>query len=332
MIEANILALLSTLGDPDAESHDDWVRGSCPLAFARHKSGEDRNPSFGVHINPTGKSGYSCFACQLHGKELAGLAYELTYYQKDGTFPEHYNLAKAFEIIEAENEVGYHGSDWAAQGKQASKLEIWPEWWLESFPSIFKFSEAVAYMNGRGIVPAVVKALDVRFDPHKGIIGFPIRTRTKKLAGMRGRYLNPVNGFKHYDYKWNGVSNTSLVLLGEDHIDPLKPVVVCEGQFDMAKIYRVYRNVVANLTASMSAGKIKKLKTAVEVIAFFDDDVAGVEAALTLKEHLKNDCAYRIVKYPSMPKDCEKQDPGGLSVDAIAKILKPLIHLDKRID
>ena len=181
-------------------------------------------------------------------------------------------------------------------------------------------------------MPAVAKHFDVRFDAGKQTVCFPIRTKSKKLAGLRGRFLHPVNDFRYFDYKCNKVNNTSLVLFGEDHFDSLKPVVICEGMFDVSKVYRVYRNVVGNLTTSMSAGKIKKLKTAVEVIAFFDDDVAGVEAALTLKEHLKGDCAYRMVTYPPMPKGKDKQDPNELPLKTIASLLGKFIVLDKLIE
>jgi DNA primase len=124
-----------------------------------------------------------------------------------------------------------------------------------------------------------------------------------------------------------------MVLLGEQHLDPLRPVVLVEGPFDYAKVYRLYRNVVCNLTTSLSAGKVKKLKTTVGVVAFFDDDVAGVEAALTLKEQLKHDCAYSMVEYPPLPKGKEKQDPGDahMTLDVIAKMLKKHVTLDKRI-
>jgi len=180
--------------------------------------------------------------------------------------------------------------------------------------------KAMAYLNSRGIDPAFWDFFDLRYDATKDTVCFPIRTSTGKLAGMRGRFLKPVADFRHFDYKWNHINNTALVWLGEHHIDFLKPVVVVEGQFDYAKVFQVYHNVLSNLTSSLSVPKIKKLQNAVEVISFFDNDAAGGIAHELLQHKLG---PLRRVVYPKGSKD-----PGAMTVNQLIESLGQLVMLD----
>lgn len=320
MNDANAIALLNALGVHNAELHGEWIRSSCPLAFHRHRSGRDTNPSFGIHYAPDEKSGYHCFGCNLKSKDVADLIVEVMFALKHPHHPPPpMDLNLATQILSGEEEHGYKGADWTGKIAPVEKpFEEFPSWWLDSFHSVFKHPEAMAYLNSRGVPPRVWEELDFRFDMDRKTVCFPFYNTSNKLAGMRGRFLHPKGDFRHHDYRWNGVSNVKLVLMGENHVDFLSPVVVVEGQFDYAKVYQITKNVVANLGTALTEPKLKKLENAVEVIGFFDDDEAGEIASQLMQQRLGY--AYKAVKYPKAKKG-EKLDPGKLTLQQITKAL-----------
>lgn len=330
MNEKNIEAFLSLLSVHNGTLKGDWVIASCPAAFARHKSGKDDNPSFGIFNNPTGRSGYNCFSCNLRGNSLGDLLVELVYETNKFEGAPYMELAKAFELVEHENEQGYVSTEWSGKVVDAPEFEAWPEWWLETFMPASKNIDAMEYLISRGITPATVKALDLRYDTSKKTVCFPFRNASGDLAGMRGRFLTPSGNFRHYDYKCNGVSNTATTWMGENHINFLKPIIVVEGQFDYATVFRVYRNVMANLTTSLSWPKVNKLKSAVEVIEMFDYDVAGRTAGNLLEEQLKGTAVHHF-DYKKYLKSEKDTDPAEIGAGKLGKFLSDYVVLDKPI-
>lgn len=335
MNETNAKQLLEYLGVKNAELYGEWVRASCPFAFARHKHGKDTNPSFGIFHNPTGKSRFNCFGCNFKGPSLDKLVVEMQYYlQTKQTTNPSINLAKAYELIEDENVIGYHGAEWTGITVAEEKYEPWPNWFVEAYPEAWKVPLAVNYLKSRGVPNALWHSMSLRADTGKRMVGFPYWNRDGVLSGMRGRSWVKESKFPHYDYKWNGANNSKLVYLGEHHIDYLKPLVILEGEFDYASVYRVYRNVVSNLTASLSAQKVAKLENAVEIIGFFDDDEAGQIASKILADKFKG--LYREVSYEPMKKyrdvEGELADPGACNHLQIAELLSPHVTLDALIE
>lgn len=329
MNEQNAKVFMELLGVHNGEKRGEWFMSSCPLAFHRHRKGKDNSPSFGIHLADTSRSGYHCFSCGIRSRDLTDLLIDIQYALQHPAYPpQKMELGLAHELAERENELGYFETDWTGKPPQKDFIEF-PEWWLSSFKSVFEFPAAMQYIASRNVSHAVVKALDLRYDTGKKAICFPLRDLSGRLGGMRGRYIKPKGGTKSDDYKWNGISNSSLLLLGEQHIDFMKPIVVVEGEFDYARVFTVYRNVVANLTASFVETKVKKLETAVSVVGFFDDDEAGVIASETLRARLKS--SYVSVKYPDTPWVDEKgdqvADPGAMTNEQIVQLIAP--HVEK---
>jgi 5S rRNA maturation endonuclease (ribonuclease M5) len=331
------LVFFSALGVKNAEIAGEWVRASCPLAFARHRHGRDRNPSFGLHLDPEGKSGYHCFACGIKGASVDSLLAEIHYYASRGEAPSHINLAAAYQIAEDESSLEYHDIPWERASGPKDSLVPFPEWWLDSFPPASACPEAVSYLHQRGVPESLWEKLNLRFDASRGFVCFPYRDLRGRLAGMRGRSISPDAKLKHYDYRWNGISNARFVLLGEHAIDFLRPVVVVEGECDYASVYaHAYRNVVANLTASLSEPKVKTLELAVSVVCFFDDDEAGAIAAAKLADRLK---LCQIVDYSPVAKyrvsaaDADRyRDPGDCNRLQLRELLAPYVPLDQPLD
>ena len=65
--------LLNSLGCRNVRARPRWVQASCPFARWRHK-GSDQTPSFGIKIEPEGKSHYRCLGCNAVGS-LNGLVW-----------------------------------------------------------------------------------------------------------------------------------------------------------------------------------------------------------------------------------------------------------------
>lgn len=328
MNQQNIEALFEVLGVHNATLKGEWVRGSCPLAFARHRGGKDRDPSFAIRHNPTGRSGYNCFSCNLHGKSLDGLLMELLHELKKPNAPQ-IDLAKAYALIEEENAQGYSDSNWTGKvNVMLSNYEPWPDWFLHGLKPVIEVPRATAYLNGRGVTPKTAAALEVCYDAQRDMVCFPMRDSNLHLGGLRGRAIkdDDEEGLRYYDYRHQGHSNTGHLWMGESHINYLKPVVIVEGMFDYATVYRVYRNVMANLTTGLSVPKLKKLESAVEVLELFDNDVAGRMAALNLKSELKT--LVRTVEYDT---DADT-DPSKIGLKRVAKMLSKYVKLDNLID
>ena len=313
---------MKLIGAKNITKTGQWVKASCPLAFARHASGKDSNPSFGIRIEPQGQSICNCFACNVKGS-LSTLLTELLYELHKGNGPK-LKLAEAFKLIEEENEAGYFPqADWNPGAKEEKQVEVWPEDWLQSFKLAMSITRAHDFLLRRGVTPKLAAELELRYDSVGDMVGFPLRTTEGKLAGMRGRLLVPSGDFRYYDYKWKGISNTGLVWLGEHKVDMAKPVVVVEGPFDYAAVFPVYSNVLANLSTGLSERKARRLTTAVEVLAFFDNDFAGDLALATLRKHLGKQTVVHRVWYPSK----DVKDPGEMSRDAIYAALADFVSI-----
>ena len=315
MNEANALKLMESLGVGNAIVHGEWLRCSCPLAFNRHKSGKDSNPSFGVHISPSGRSGYLCYSCNVRSRDLADLLVDIAYALKAPAHPPpDMNLTRAQEILDAEGAADYVVSEWTLHPPKQEFVEL-PDWWLDSFPPVFKFPDAMAYLNKRGVPPSLWADLNLRFDTGRKMVTFPFYNIAGKLAGMRGRSITVSGNYAHHDYSWNHHNNTKLVLMNENNVDWMQSVVVVEGEFDLCKVAQVYPNVVANLTATLSEPKLQTLELAAGIIGFFDNDAAGQIASDLMKRRFGY--AYRAVDYGNL----QVKDAGDMTLQQIQEVL-----------
>lgn len=333
----NAKLLLGFLGVHNGHAPNEWYQASCPLAFHRHKGGKDATPSFGIFLNPTGRSGYSCFSCGIKSRDLADLILEIQYALQNPSHPAPaMELSKALVLVEKENELGYFESEWTGKILPANQLfEEFPLWWLESFKPVKQFPLAISYLIGRGVSEGVMGALDIRYDPLKKTVCWPMRDYKGKFCGLRGRYIAP-KGAKSHDYKWNGANNTKLVLLNETNlayggtIDWSKPVIVVEGEIDLSRVFSVFRNVVATLSASLTVEKVTRLEMAAHVFGLFDDDEAGEIAQQTLQSKLGH--SFTQIKYPN-PRmltagGVPVKDPGDCTYEQLVQLIAPHLALD----
>lgn len=255
------------------ESHvgDEWVRASCPLAPWTHDTGRDSHPSFGVTIDDGGASRAFCYTCDFRG-DLLDLILELRMHTQGSPI----DLSMAISI--AENE-GAESDLSVALGQQTytgKEFIAFPPTWLESFKALplVVGNPGTAYCLKRGLGEKMILDLDLRWDSSRDRVCFPIRTFTGELAGMQGRHIKSDHPIRYLSYPYNGHSN-GMVWLGEQSIDLDRTVVLTEGPFDYASIKRVYSNVLAGLTATVSQQKFARIQDVSRVVTFYDNGTGG---------------------------------------------------------
>jgi 5S rRNA maturation endonuclease (ribonuclease M5) len=309
-----IIELLGALGSHALQHEGEWVQASCPGAFARHAHGHDSNPSFGINVVDDGKSGFNCFACGLKGRDLNDLLIELHHEAKQHDH-KGIDFAKARQIVAQEDDIGYVAHEWK-DTSDVKVFEPWPEWYLDDYKPAWGHLPARDYLMARNVYRKTAKELDIRYDAKRDMVCFPIRHRSGFLAGLRGRSLTTK---RYFDHVWNGNNNTSVVLYGESWIDPLKPLVVVEGPFDLAVVYPHYKNVCAIFMASINKRKMATIELAASVLAMTDSDMAGEQVFWHLRDVMPDTQRVQIPE--------GKKDPGEMTAVEIRAALEPFVKV-----
>ena len=330
-----IKVLLKHINSTRLQDNGSWITASCPLACWTHKSGHDNNPSFGIKVEDKKPSYFNCWGCNKGGS-LEALMLELLHLSKENT--EGLNIAEAYKLIDADELTGFHVSDWSeftpAQSKE--QFQPWEEQFLDSFIPANKSIKALEYLASRHIGLSNIKQFDIRFDTGRETVGFPFRNYNHKLAGMRGRYINPINERRYHDYDWfnfstlKKINNTKHVWFNEHLIDWDKTIVIAEGAFDVVAIYQEYQNVMSPLSASMSFEKIDRLKQAVKILCFFDNDLAGETAYRKILTAVNGDVVVKKVTYPEGTPIAA--DASAISRSTLQAMLIPFVKLNSLIN
>jgi len=277
MTQEQATAFLQALGCKKVSvKNQQWVMASCPLAQWLHEKGTDYTPSFGLSIGAGERSFFHCFSCRSGSAEELLQVIEL--YSKGGD-KTGYNFTLAHQLLTEEVQI-LPLPDYGEYKKPEQVFVEWPQYWLDSFKAVGWFPAATEYLSSRGVTQDTITKHGLRFDSSREMIVCPYTNADGKLAGARGRSINPgVKGpDKHWDYKWNGNNNYRLVWYNEPVLYLFGSVVVVEGQFDCWAVEQIYPKVLANLTAKPSIEKLKKLGDCDSVIQIPDRDAAGEES------------------------------------------------------
>jgi hypothetical protein len=258
-----LLRLLGTRGSGGAK----WVPCSCPLAPWTHDGGTDRHPSFGVSVGGI-ESVARCWSCGFTGS-----LYELclTIRKKNIDIPvREYQWRRIFElIVNEEAEIGdVELPDYDTVIEKPGLL-VYPEEFLAPFRSMYTHP----YLLDRGVSSKACRVFDVRFDPSRLRVCFPVRDFFGRLVGMQGRSVDGSEP-RYLSYTYGGKSNNS-VWFGEAQVNLILPVVLVEGPIDLLKVYPVYPNVLAGMTSSVSESKLSRISDAWSVITLFDYGKGG---------------------------------------------------------
>ena len=302
------VAFLQALGANHIRVKDNgWVEASCPLAPWLHEKHADHSPSFGLRIDPEGRSHYSCFACQAGSAEELLHAVEL--YAKSTAH--QYNFALCHELLTTPSEV----QPLPAYGEFPRPDQVfqeWPQYWLDSFTPVAWIDVANAYLLTRGVTVTQMAQHDLRFDLKRHMIVAPYRDVFGRLAGARGRSIHPetTGPGKHYDYSWQGSNNNRLVWYHEQALNLSGPAVIVEGQFDCWKTVQAYPKTLAALTAKPSWEKFKKLGDCPFIIQIPDTDKTGQMSTVLYAKY----CAQLGIGYKAIWLDEGAHDPDDCAV------------------
>lgn len=322
MDRQKIIKLLPLINSKQAEAHrTGWVVARCPFAPFKHKNGTDKNPSFGITVSNK-VSKYHCFSCRSSG-EVADIVFELKLAmgkQKDG----RYHLGEVLKLIADESDIVEADiPDYEQESKQEDVWQVkpFPEEWLSSFVSAFKVPAAMKYLESRGVPEWAVKDLDLRFDSKQRRVCFPIRDWTGVLVGFHGRDITGQSPLPYNAYTYNKWWNR-LPWLGEEWVNKDEPVVIVESVFDLASVYRVYKNVLCGLSAGLSVKKVERLKGLKEVVTLYDWGTGGDAARKVLNKVLGSRIVANVV-----PTE-EEKDAGNLSEERIKEYVHQYTSLD----
>jgi hypothetical protein len=302
----------------DHESHrEGWVIATCPFAPWTHVSGVDNKPSFGVQTPKSGKVQiYNCFSCGEAGA-FQDLVFDVReHYRKKKNVK--YQIGKALEVLVADDdeEFDIDVPDYDEPVVDPEKVIPWPEFYLESFKSVFAFPEALGYLKTRQIDEETIHALNLHYDTSRMRVCFPIRDFDGQLVGLHGRAIND-HPLPYYMYGHQSRRNKQP-WYGEMWVDMDKPVVLVESVFDLASVYRVYRNVMCPLSAGFSNSKARRIDGAVQFITLFDYGTGGDQARDRLDKSITSPMKHLIP-------DKESGDPGNMGIDGIKEIFDGLL-------
>ena len=293
---------LRSLGVGQTHDKGDWLTGSCPLAPWTHRSGRDRLPSFGLRVSLEQRASFHCFACR------SGVAEELlhTLEHYAGPAAPGFDFKLAHQILAEEELAIATLPPFEEFSQQGQVFVAWPDWWLQSFVPVHSVSQAMDYLEGRGVSPECSRAFDLRWDSGREMVVAP-------FSGARGRAVKADVLLKHYDYSWQGENNAKLVWYNEQALQLSGPVVVVEGQFDAIRVSMGWAKVVANLTAKPTAEKMRKLADAGPVVQIPDNDEAGEESVLNYQRLAqKLGISLTVLRLPSGVKDPAECHPDFL--------------------
>ncbi len=292
---------------------DEWLLDSCPMAKWTHKSKTDSSASFGLRLPPNEEPYYHCFACHSGSPEDLINRIQL-YAHNDGTLKGR-NLKAARDILENADLSVVPLKDYESV-TNVQVFEEWPQWFLNNFPAVQLYPVAVEYLKARGITFEEMIKFDLRFDLDREMVVFPYRDAFGRLAGARGRCINPTHKVGHHDYKVNGRNNSKLVFLNEQCMQTHSSVVLVEGQFDVVKTMRIVPNVIGNLTAKPTHEKLQKLSFMERLYLLMDNDDTGRLAAQKYHEALGSKLEVISITIPEPYKD-----PDSMPTTALQTLL-----------
>ena len=295
-----------------------WITVSCPLAQWTHENGEDNNPSFGVKVNESGKSRCYCFSCG-HASDLEELVLEIRartggMFGKKKAGHDFARLMKLAEEDEGPVVLALSDPSCLAEETRHKSFHVFPEDWVESFPKAKLHSIARGYLKDRGVSDEVSDRVGFRWDSNQKRVCAPIRMKDGRCVGFHGRTVSGEINPKWRMYKNKGRNNPDAVL-GEEWVDWDSPVVVTESVFDMTSAMRVHENTISVLTASVSAGKTRRLRQGMFFVTAFDGDKAGRAGRKRLETMLPK-AVFRHVDLP------EGRDLNSLDEDEIHDLFR----------
>jgi 5S rRNA maturation endonuclease (ribonuclease M5) len=325
MKKEQALQFLKLLGwkPPVDQPRAGWAVGPCPLGPWNHDNGKSHNDAFGIKIEQ-GDSFCYCFACDYHGSQ-SDLVMTIRHKHKHNPAPYEIDFAGAMQLIaDAEDNLelaGLSAPSFEEMFTQGDRTHLFDEKWLESFQHAYTAPWAAEYLEERGVSQQIALMLDIRADLNQQRVCFPVRDFKGRLVGLHGRAVHDDTEPRYRMYLHHD-QNNPIFWLGEKWIDTTKPIVVVEGPFDLASVYRVYRNVTSPLFANPSQQKLKRMSDAQEWITLYDNGKGGDTGRAKVSKAMKK----HLITHLKPPEG--SKDPGTMSIPELVDLLEPHVTLD----
>ena len=293
-----------------------WLTGACPLGPWRHRDGSGR-ASFGLKL---GNGLCTCFSCHWHGVPF-DLLHEMRHLERQRPSGRRLDFKGALAVLAAGSPASAQTPSLDERTWGQREEVVFPESWLAGFEPAYAGDEVHPYLAARRVPAHVAAALDLRFDPLRQRLCFPVRDYHGRLRGLHGRTVHEHVTLRYLMYTHDGRCSPE-VWLGEAWADPERPLAVVESVFDLARVYEVWPNVVCPLTASLGAAKIARLRGVRTLLPMFDRDAAGDRARDKLMRALPETRFHPI----GLPR--EGCDPADLSTAEVRCLLAGLVAQD----
>lgn len=280
-----------------------WVTLSCPFAKTNHKNGIDKNPSFGISVDPNGQSHYNCLSCGEKGK-LSMLPHKL---MSKGLkqYTSLIEVVAALKELEVEDSLTLTSKVRGLKPFEPDPYELY----LTSNPmeSIDESKQARAYLKERDIPLSVATHMDLGYNSEDYRISFPIKWLDGKILGYSQRLALTKSQIETVKRKRPGyldrlpkIKNTEdmnkdFCLMGLEHYKVGSKCLIVEGLFGLARMNTLLFNQKHNLTPLAALGSSLK-DNQVDLLASlfrrvfiaFDNDNSGRVGAYKLQQALKN--------------------------------------------
>lgn len=306
---------------------NEFVNSKCPLAFFSHKSGEDRNPSFGIKVS-AGPSYYYCFTCSPYPQRLIRLVHN--YWLMHGKYP-----VEAAKILMTENTdlvIELRKDSWEEITEPPPPLT---KYVTNQFPQIRYETEGKAiqckrYLEKRGIPEWVYNYCGVRFDPKYGSLIFPLTNCKGEIYMLRARSIawkknwTISSELMSLDYKFPRLTDVG-VFFNSHMIDRTKPVMIVEGGCDVMRLISLgYFNVIASATSAITQEQINAINAGI-IILGMDNDKEGRKGNIRVMKALKEKAMMYVADWGIIG----KKDAGELKnrdeLDIVIRNLRSLV-------
>jgi hypothetical protein len=287
----DIKKYLMHLGATRIKETKNWVMSPCVLAPWTHDKGTDTNPSAGVS-RTEGRSHYHCFTCHAN-HDLYDLILIIQNHLKSKPVHGNYDFKACLELCDKEQDpLDFDFSDdyEAHKATKADRTQVR----LHKFPLSMVHALPMAYGNeyaySRGLTDKLIELFDVRIDVINQRIVFPIIGKDNYYYGMHGRIIPPAEhplryrAYRFLDPKTNQELINPAMPIGHHLVNMAKPVVLCEGMFDLVPIIKAYGNTVCCKSSSPSKDFFHLYQDATVIVTAFDNGTGGDTGRAAIKK------------------------------------------------
>jgi hypothetical protein len=270
-----------------------WMNAPCPMASARHASGYDERPSFGIRINDAGQSYYYCFGCMPEGRRIIELLPSM--WHIDGEYP--HEAAKIFmenEIFSGEQERDEEKIDvWAKERRKIPKpVPPLPKIVLDRYPLLNTRDDEIAkecrrfLSEDRKISLNMSAFYGVRYDVANSALIFPLVNNMGEPYVLRCRIsatkkiwtINESADIEFSDIEFPKLKHVGA-WFGLHLVDWTRPVILVEAELDVLRLATMgCNNAVASATSSVSIRQLEAVSMAPMLLLGYDADKAGRRA------------------------------------------------------